>query len=77
MFLEVSVLTPKEAIFEGKAGRVILPGENGVFEVLPFHKGIVSRLVSGNLFIDGEKIAITRGIAKVYKNQVTLIVEKP
>jgi F0F1-type ATP synthase epsilon subunit len=77
MLLEVAVLTPKEAIFEGKARSVILPGENGVFEILPFHKGIVARLISGNLFIDGEKIPIRRGVVKVYKNQITVIVEEP
>ena len=77
MFLEVTVLTPKEAIFEGKAKSVILPGENGVFEALPFHKDILSRLISGNLFIDGEKIPLRRGVVKLYKNQMTVILEKP
>lgn len=77
MLLEVVILTPKEAIFEGKAKSVILPGENGVFEILPFHKGIVSRLISGNLFIDGEKIPIRRGMVKLYKNQMTVIMEEP
>jgi F0F1-type ATP synthase epsilon subunit len=75
MFLEVSVLSPKEVIFEGKAKTVILPGEQGVFEILPFHKRILSRLISGRLFIDEQSFPIKRGIVKVNQNRVTIIIE--
>lgn len=76
MLLEVSVLSPKEVIFEGKAKTVILPGEQGVFEILPFHKRILSRLISGTLLIDEESFPIRRGIVKVSQNKVTIIVEE-
>lgn len=76
MLLEVSVLSPKEVIFEGKAKTVILPGEQGVFEILPFHKRILSRLISGTLLIDEESFPIRRGIVKVNQNRVTIIVEE-
>jgi F0F1-type ATP synthase epsilon subunit len=76
MLLNVSVLTPKEVIFEGTARSVIVPGEEGVFEVSPFHKSIVSRLISGNLFIDNEKFPIRRGVMKLHNNQVTVIIEE-
>jgi F0F1-type ATP synthase epsilon subunit len=76
MLLNVSVLTPKEVIFEGTAKAVIVPGEEGVFEILPFHKDIVSRLISGNLFIDNEKIFIKRGVIKSHNNNIVVIVEK-
>lgn len=76
MFLDVSVLSPKEVIFEGKVRSVILPGEQGVFEILPFHKRILSRLISGTLLIDEESFSIRRGIVKVNQNRVTIIVEQ-
>ncbi|MDD4938735.1 MAG: hypothetical protein PHI60_01060 [Candidatus Omnitrophica bacterium] len=76
MLLDVSVLSPQEVIFEGKAKSVVLPGEIGVFEVLPYHKRILSRLLSGDVVIDGQKITIKRGIAKVDQNKVTVIVEE-
>ena len=76
MFLDVSVLTPQEVIFEGKAKSVVLPGEEGVFEILPFHKRILSRLISGRLFIDEQSFSIKRGIVKVNQNRVTIIVEE-
>lgn len=76
MLLEVSVLSPKKVIFNGRAKSIVLPGEKGVFEVLPFHKRILSRLISGILFIDEQKFPIRRGIIKVGQNRVTIIVEE-
>ncbi len=76
MLLDVSVLSPNEVLFEGKAKSVILPGEDGVFEVLPFHKRIVSRLVSGTVIVDDREIRVERGIAKMDQNVLTVIVEE-
>lgn len=74
--LEVSLLSPKEIIFEGKANSVVLPGELGVFEVLPFHKRLLSRLVAGILLIDDRVFRIQRGVIKVNQNRVTIIIEE-
>jgi len=76
MFLNVTVLSPMRVIFEGKAKSIILPGEEGVFEALPFHKRILSRLISGRLFIDEQSFPIKRGIVKVNQNEVTIIIEE-
>lgn len=69
------ILNSRRVLFEGTAKSVILPGESGVFEVLPFHKDIISRLIAGNLFLDNEEMPIKRGIVKVHKDKVTVIVE--
>ena len=74
--LEVSLLTPKEVIFEGNASSIIVPGEEGVFEVQPFHKQILSRLISGVLFIDEQSFSVQRGIINVNQNKVTIIIEE-
>ncbi|MGD9015191.1 MAG: hypothetical protein PVI33_04125 [Candidatus Omnitrophota bacterium] len=74
--LEVVVATPGEVIFEGKAKSLILPGEQGVFEVLSFHKPIISRLISGRLMVDDQAFLIRRGIAGINANQATIIVEE-
>lgn len=76
MFLSVSVLSPRGLLFEGKAKSLILPGEQGVFEILPFHKRLLSRLVSGPLFIDEKSLKIKRGVVKVDQNIVTIIAEE-
>jgi len=74
--MAVTVLTPRQAIYSGKAKSIILPGEKGVFELLPFHKSILSRLVSGEVYVDDERIGIVRGIVKMHHNEVTIIVEQ-
>ena len=76
MLLDVFVLSPNRVIYKGRAKSVVIPGEQGVFEVLPFHKRILSRLISGTLFIDEQKVPIQRGIIKVAQNSVTIIAEE-
>ena len=74
--LEAVIFTPKDILFKGQAKSVILPGEMGIFEILPFHKRIVSRLIKGNIDIDGQVFPIFRGIMKFDKNQAMIMVEQ-
>lgn len=73
--LDVTILTPQEVLFQGRAGRVILPGEVGTFEVGQFHRPLVSRLLPGFLIVDDKSVLIRRGVVKVEKDRVTSIVE--
>jgi len=75
MQFDVTILTPTKILFEGKAGNVILPGEQGVFEIMPFHKRMLSRLISGTVVVDEEVFPIRRGVVKVSQNKVTIIAE--
>ncbi|MFA5099642.1 MAG: hypothetical protein WC547_02020 [Candidatus Omnitrophota bacterium] len=74
--LDVQLISTEEVVFEGKANSIIFPGEYGVFELLPYHKPLVSRLVSGNLVIDGRLYPIRRGLVGLNHNKATIIVEK-
>jgi F-type H+-transporting ATPase subunit epsilon len=74
--LNVLIATPERILYEGEARSVILPGETGVFEVLPYHKNLLSRLLGGKLFVNGHPLMIRRGVAKVADNNVTVIVEE-
>ena len=74
--LEVTLISPGKVVFKGQAKTVILPGEYGVFEVLLFHKPIMSRLLKGRIEVDGQSFPILRGVVKVQENQVTAIVEQ-
>ncbi len=76
ILLDVTVLSPTQVIFEGKARNMIVPGEQGVFEVLPFHKRILSRLLAGTMFIEDRRFPMRRGIIKVNQNRVTVIMEE-
>ena len=73
--LSVTLMTPEKVVFEGNADRVILPGEQGVFEILPFHKRLLSRLLTGTI-IDEQMFPLYRGVAQVGGNAVTIIMEE-
>ena len=75
--LEVTLLTPQQVIFKGSAPRVIFPGEQGIFEVGPFHRPLFSRLLPGTLIVDDQAFSILRGVVKVDRDSVTSIVETP
>ena len=76
MQLDVSIYTPQKLLFQAKVKSLILPGESGVFEILPFHKRLLSRLVSGILVVDKKQIPVKRGVVKVSQNNVTVIIEQ-
>ena len=73
---DVLIATLDRVVFEGKGRSLILPGENGVFEVLPYHKKLLSRLKEGSIVLDGTTFSIRRGVAKVGPADVTVIVEE-
>ena len=74
--LDVTVISPSQMVYKGQANSVILPGEYGVFEILLFHKPLLSRLIEGIIDVDGKSIPIARGVVKVEQNRVTAIVEQ-
>jgi F0F1-type ATP synthase epsilon subunit len=74
--MNVALLSPKAVLFEGRAESVIVPGEEGVFEILPFHKRIMSRLIYGTIFIEDKSYFIKRGIVMVDQDKVTIVAEE-
>jgi F-type H+-transporting ATPase subunit epsilon len=63
-------------LFEGHATSMILPGKDGEFEILDFHKPIISKLKKGVIVVDNEKeYAIRGGIAKMSKQNLIAIVD--
>ena len=73
--LTVLILSPYDLLFEGHAQYVTLAGEQGVFEVWPFHRPLVSRLLPGLIVVDEQPFAIRRGVVKVTYDTVTAMVE--
>jgi F-type H+-transporting ATPase subunit epsilon len=74
--LNVTIMSTIKIIFKGEAESVILPGDMGVFEVMSFHKRVMSRLLKGAIDVDGKIFPIARGIAKVDQNNVMIVVEE-
>lgn len=75
--LRVIVTSPERVVFDGTAGRVVFPGEQGVFEVLPLHRPMLTRLVGGMVVVDDKPLRIRRGVVHVAYDEVTAVVELP
>ncbi len=73
--LDVVIISPQRLLFNGRAQRVVLPGEQGVFEVWPFHKPLLSRLLPGRIIVDEQLISIARGVVRVDEHKVIAVVE--
>lgn len=68
-----------EHLFDGEVASVLLPGKEGVFEVLAGHEAFVSELREGQVRViaeDGKTFHFDlpdRGIAEVSSNQATVL----
>ena len=73
----VVIVSSKRTIYEGQARSVFLPGDLGEFEILEFHKPIISLLKHGEIIIDWKKsVAIRKGVAKMSRGEFVALVEE-
>jgi len=75
--MKLTVLSPKQTIFDGEAKSVFLPGDLAEFEILDYHVPIVSLLRAGNVVVDWKNnIPIRRGMVKFDRNECMILVEE-
>ncbi len=77
--MKVSILTPEKNLFEGQAKSIMLPGLDGIFEVLDQHAPIIAALGKGSIKLTDEngnkqKFDISKGFCEVLNNEVNLLV---
>ena len=76
LILNARPKVPEEIIFEGQSNSVTLPGIEGEFEILDFHKPIISQLKKGLIVVDNTKeYKIKAGIAKMDHQSLVAVVE--
>jgi F-type H+-transporting ATPase subunit epsilon len=78
--MQLDILTPEKKLFSGSVYGIILPGVNGLFEILDKHAPMVSALGSGKVKIlkdkkEAEQFTIQSGFVEVLNNKVTVLVE--
>ncbi|MSR77425.1 MAG: hypothetical protein EXS63_04280 [Candidatus Omnitrophica bacterium] len=66
----------QKPIYEGNSSSVILPGTEGEFEILDFHKPIISKLKNGTIVVDNSReVLIQGGIAKMQFQSLVALVD--
>ncbi len=73
---KVLIMDQERILYDGTASRVNLPGESGEFEVLVFHAPIIGLLRAGRIWVDWKSLPIRKGIAKMEKNELSILVER-
>lgn len=76
LILSSRLKSQENVIFEDKATSVVLPGRDGEFEILDFHKPIISRLKKGIITVDNTKeFMIEGGVAKMQFQTLVAVVD--
>lgn len=79
--LSISIVTPSETAFEGRALSVAVPGSHSPFQVWYDHAPIISSLDIGVVKIEDENnnvsfYAAREGFIEVLKNNVNIVVQE-
>lgn len=72
----VVILDQGRLVYDAKAGCVSLPGEAGTCEVMDLHAPMITVLEAGWVVVDGHTLPIRKGIAKVERNELLVLVEQ-
>jgi len=78
--MQVQLITPEKILFAGAATYVQIPGIMGEFGVLPNHAPFISTLKEGVVSVEiaggaKQEFPVTRGVAEVQAESVTILVE--
>ena len=78
--MNVKILTLEDKILEAEAKSVIVPGENGTFEMLDNHAPIISTLNSVTINVTDknskiQNIKISNGSVEMVNNQIIVLAE--
>ncbi len=78
--MHLTVLSPKEFIYEGTVALVQFPGSMGSFEVLNNHAPLIARIDKGKLkIIDEDRnkffLDVNPGIVEIKDNKIVLLTE--
>lgn len=64
-------------VFEGQCSSIMFPGVEGEFEILDFHKPIISQLKDGVILVDNEtEIPIKGGIVKMKHQKLVAVIDQ-
>lgn len=79
--LQLEVVTPDKMVVSAAVDRVQIPGKSGCLGILPGHAPLITELAVGKIryYENGTagQFAVSRGIAEVLPDKVTILAETP
>ncbi len=74
--MRLRILSPQKPLFDGETSSVALPGQMGMFTVLPHHAPLIAALTKGAIVHSGgERVEIAGGFVEVKGDTVTVCAE--
>ena len=74
---KLTVMTPDLLVYEGEIQSVFLTGDQGEYELLPYHYPVLGILPESNIIIDWkESIPIKFGLIRFFANDCIILVEQ-
>lgn len=74
---KLTVMTPDALIYENEVQSVFLTGDNGEYELLPYHFPVLGILPKGDIIVDWkESIPIKEGVIRFFANDCIVLVEQ-
>ena len=74
---KLSVMTPDALLYQNEVESVFFTGDQGEYEVLPYHYPVLGVLKEGNIIVNWrEAIPIKFGIVKFFANDCIVLVEE-
>ena len=70
------IFDQEKLLYDAQADCVSLPGVEGECEVMALHAPMINVLRAGRVVVDGRVLPIRKGIAKVERNELTVLVER-
>lgn len=72
----IEIMDPDRVIYEGEISYLFCTGDQGQFELMPYHYPVLSVLQAGEMILDWEfTLSIKKGIVRFFKNECVVIVE--
>lgn len=75
--MKLEILTPDTEIFSGDVTAVMLPGVDGLFEILENHAPMIAAIKKGVVSVvtneDKKTFELTGGVVEVLKNKILVL----
>lgn len=74
---KLTVMSPDALVFESEVQSVFLTGDQGEYELMPYHYPVLGILKEGNIIIDWkESIPLKFGLIRFFANDCIILVEQ-
>ena len=71
------ILSPNRMIYENEIESIFLTGDQGEYEILPYHFPLLGVLQKSDVVINNtEKISINGGVVRFFANECIIMIEE-